>query len=216
MAELRLESAKQNLSRVNDIFEEVTKQMGTLKRQAAKAERYGALRDELRTKLRVVLASRMAQLDAEAAAAATEIRRLGGVIDASAAELETMDAAHTEGVRNGYTLDAQIRETGGIANQSAVELERITARTASNTDRVAELTNRLANGGEELEGARTQLAQLAGEQEQHRSFLETATSEAWWIAGGGAKSTAGGAERDSRAGAGGAAGGRTTAAAVCR
>ncbi len=178
LAELRLESAKQNLSRVNDIFEEVTKQMGTLKRQAAKAERYGALRDELRTKLRVVLASRMAQLDAEAAAAATEIRRLGGVIDASAAELETMDAAHTEGVRNGYTLDAQIRETGGIANQSAVELERITARTASNTDRVAELTNRLATGGEELEGARTQLAQLAGEQEQHRSFLETATSEA--------------------------------------
>ena len=30
-----------NLSRVNDIFEEVTRQMGSLKRQAAKAERYG-------------------------------------------------------------------------------------------------------------------------------------------------------------------------------
>ncbi len=57
LAELRLESAKQNLSRVNDIFEEVTRQMGVLKRQASKAERYGALRDELRTKLRVVLAT---------------------------------------------------------------------------------------------------------------------------------------------------------------
>ena len=177
LAELRLESAKQNLSRVNDIFEEVTKQMGTLKRQAAKAERYGSLRDELRTKLRVVLASRMAQLDTEAAAAAAEIARLGGVIDASAAELETMDAAHTEGVRNGYTLDAQIREAGAVANQSAVELERITARTASNADRIAELTNRLVNGGEELAAARLQLEQLAGEQEQHRSFLETATAE---------------------------------------
>ena len=50
LAELRLEAAKQNLSRVNDIFEEVARQMTTLKRQAAKAERYGALRDELRTK----------------------------------------------------------------------------------------------------------------------------------------------------------------------
>jgi chromosome segregation protein len=177
LAELRLESAKQNLSRVNDIFEEVTKQMGTLKRQAAKAERYGALRDELRTKLRVVLASRMAQLDTEASSAAAEIARLGGVIDASAAELETMDAAHTEGVRNGYTLDAQIREAGAVANQSAVELERITARTASNADRIAELGNRLESGGAELEAARLQLAQLAGEQEQHRSFLETATAE---------------------------------------
>jgi chromosome segregation protein len=177
LAELRLESAKQNLSRVNDIFDEVTKQMGTLKRQAAKAERYGALRDELRTKLRVVLASRMSQLDTEASAAAAEITRLGTAIDAQAADLETMDAAHTEGVSAGYTLDAQIREANTTANQSAVELERITARTASNTDRVAELTNRLENGGAELEAARLQLAQLAGEQEQHRSFLETATTE---------------------------------------
>jgi chromosome segregation protein len=177
LAELRLESAKQNLARVNDIFEEVTKQMGTLKRQAAKAERYGALRDELRTKLRVVLASRMSQLDTEAASAATEIARLTTVVDAQAADLEAMDAEHTEGVRNGYTLDTQIRESGAIANQSAVELERITARTASNADRIAELTNRLTNGGEELETARIQLAQLAAEQEQHRSFLETATAE---------------------------------------
>ncbi len=177
LAELRLESAKQNLSRVNDIFEEVTKQMVTLKRQAAKAERYGSLRDDLRSRLRVVLASRMAQLDTEAAAASSEIARLGALIDAQAADLETMDADHTEGVRNGYTLDAQIREAGALANQSAVELERITARTASNADRIAELTNRIANGGEELEAARAQLAQLAGEQEQHRSFLETATAE---------------------------------------
>ena len=177
LAELRLESAKQNLSRVNDIFEEVTKQMGTLKRQAAKAERYGALRDELRTKLRVVLASRMAQLDSEAASAAAEITRLAAVIDASAAELEVMDADYTEGVRHGYALDAQIREASALANQSAVELERITARSASNADRISELANRLGTGGEELKAARLQLEQLAGEQEHHRSFLETATAE---------------------------------------
>jgi chromosome segregation protein len=48
LAELRLESAKQNLSRVDDIFEEVTRQMNSLKRQAAKAERFAAVRDELR------------------------------------------------------------------------------------------------------------------------------------------------------------------------
>jgi len=177
LAELRLESAKQNLSRVNDIFEEVTKQMGTLKRQAAKAERYGALREDLRARLRVALASRMHQLDTEAASAAAEIARLGAAIDIQAAELETMDAEHTEGVRHGYALDQHIREAGSRANQSAVELERITARSASNADRIAELTARIANGGEELEAARAQLAQLAGEQEQHRSFLESATAE---------------------------------------
>ena len=50
LAELRLEQSKQNLARVNDIFEEVTKQVTSLRRQAAKAERYGALRDELRAR----------------------------------------------------------------------------------------------------------------------------------------------------------------------
>ncbi len=178
LAELRLESAKQNLSRVNDIFEEVTKQMQTLKRQAAKAERYGALRDELRGKLRVVLASRLAQMDAEQTAIAAEITRLATQIDHQAAALETMDADHSAGVAKGYELDQQIREAAARANQSAVELERIAARTASNADRVADLTQRLATGEEELGQARGQLAALAGEQEEHRSFLENATTEA--------------------------------------
>jgi chromosome segregation protein len=177
LAELRLESAKQNLARVNDIFEEVTRQMGTLKRQAAKAERYGALRDELRTRLRVVLASRMFQLDAEQAATTEKITTLATQIDAQAGTVETMDAEHSEGIRSGYTLDQQIRETGAQANQSAVELERITARTAANADRIADLTNRLATGADELSQAQAQLASLAGELEQHRSFLETATAE---------------------------------------
>src|SRR5437764_1938351 len=88
-----------------------------------------------------------------------------------------MDAEHTEGVRTGYTLDQQIREAGAKANQSAVELERITARTAANTDRIAELTGRLATGADDLTQAREQLASLSGELEQHRSFLENATAE---------------------------------------
>ena len=65
LAEARLEEAKQNLNRVNDIFEEVTRQMNSLKRQASKAERYARLRDEMRAKLRVVLASKFTQMDQE-------------------------------------------------------------------------------------------------------------------------------------------------------
>ena len=65
LAEARLEDAKQNLSRINDIFDEVTRQMNSLKRQASKAERYAKLREEMRAKLRLVLASKFAQLDRE-------------------------------------------------------------------------------------------------------------------------------------------------------
>ena len=45
-AELKLEAAQQNLTRIDDIVFEVEKQRGTLKRQAAKARRYRKLRDE--------------------------------------------------------------------------------------------------------------------------------------------------------------------------
>ena len=178
LAELRLESAKLNLSRVNDIFEEVTRQMGSLKRQASKAERYGLLRDELRGRLRVVLASRMQQLDAEQAAVAAQIAVLTVQIDQQAAAVEAMDAEHTAGVQSGYEFDRQIREAGAQANHSAVELERVTARMAANTDRVAELTTRIEAGGAHLEQAPEQLRVLAGELEAQRSFLENATAEA--------------------------------------
>jgi chromosome segregation protein len=177
LAELRLEAARLNLSRVNDIFDEVTRQMTTLKRQASKAERYSALRDELRTRLRVVLASRMSQLDIEQATTAEKIATLISQIETQAATVEAMDAEHTEGIRTGYALDQEIREAGARANQSAVDLERITARTAANADRIAELTNRLSTGSDDLTQAREQLASLAGELEQHRSFLESATAE---------------------------------------
>src|SRR5208337_1315171 len=96
LAELRLESARQNLARVNDIFEEVTRQMNSLKRQAAKAERFAAVRDELRGRLRVVLASRMALMDAEQARLDQEIAALTERINSSAVEIGTQEASqHT-------------------------------------------------------------------------------------------------------------------------
>src|SRR5438067_5088411 len=47
-AELKLEAASQNLTRLDDIIYEVEKQRGALKRQAARAKRYQRLREELR------------------------------------------------------------------------------------------------------------------------------------------------------------------------
>ena len=57
-AELKLEAAQQNLTRVDDIIFEVEKQRGALKRQAAKARRYKRLREELRRWEKVQFAQR--------------------------------------------------------------------------------------------------------------------------------------------------------------
>jgi chromosome segregation protein len=61
-AELKLEAAQQNLTRIDDIVFEVEKQRGTLKRQAAKARRYQRLRDELKRWEKVLFARKYRQL----------------------------------------------------------------------------------------------------------------------------------------------------------
>src|ERR1700688_3710368 len=61
-AELKLEAAQQNLTRVDDIVFEVEKQRGTLKRQAAKAKRYQRLRDEVRRWEKVLFARKYREL----------------------------------------------------------------------------------------------------------------------------------------------------------
>src|SRR5438093_914000 len=61
-AELKLDAARQNLTRIDDIIFEVEKQRGTLKRQAAKARRYQRLRDELRRWEKVLFARKYRQL----------------------------------------------------------------------------------------------------------------------------------------------------------
>jgi chromosome segregation protein len=178
LAELRLESAKQNLARIDDIFEEVTRQMNSLKRQASKAERFAAVRDELRGRLRVVLASRMALMDSEQARLDQEIAEFTDRIHSSASEIESMEANQHALTERGYELDRQGQEAQNRANESAVELERAVARERSNAERVSELEARLAAAAGELDQTRAQLSTIAEEREQQHSFLETAAGEA--------------------------------------
>jgi chromosome segregation protein len=178
LAELRLESAKQNLSRVDDIFEEVTRQMNSLKRQAAKAERFAAVRDELRSRLRVVLASRMSLMDADQTRLDSEIAALTEGINLSAAEISTLEASQHLLTERGYELDRNGQQAQNRANESAVELERATARVRSNSERVGELEARIAAAASEIEVTRTQLKGIAEERTQQRAFLDSAAGEA--------------------------------------
>ncbi len=177
LAELRLEASKQNLARVDDIFDEVTKQMASLKRQAAKAERYGEMRDELRGKLRVVLSSRLTHMDAEHGQSTEAVAELTGRIDAQAAQVESTDAEHAAAVARGYELDEELRTTNAQVNETRVELERAGSRMHSNTDRIGDLAARIASGAEELQQVRHSIEALAADREGLQMFLETATAD---------------------------------------
>ncbi len=90
-AELKLQAAQQNLTRIDDIVFEVDKQRGTLKRQAAKARRYQRLRDELRRWEKVLFARKYRQLSetiASTRARLQDSREREAVAHARVAEIE--------------------------------------------------------------------------------------------------------------------------------
>ena len=177
LAEARLESSRQNLSRINDIFEEVTRQMNSLKRQAAKAERYARLRDEMREKLRVVLASKFAQMGREEESLQGGLAAIAEDIHGRAETVNAREAEHAARTQRGYAIETEIAHNSQTLNAIALESERATGRRAANQERCAELEARAAAAEAELERAQTQLIALVAELDTNRQFAESAAAE---------------------------------------
>src|SRR5437660_4792787 len=72
----KLEQARQNLVRVRDVMDEVRRQLGSLERQAKKAQQYKALQNERRDLALALVAADYAALTTQAAQLATELEGL--------------------------------------------------------------------------------------------------------------------------------------------
>jgi len=177
LAEARLEDAKLNLARINDIFDEVTRQMNSLKRQASKAERYAKLRDEMRAKLRVVLASKFAQLDAEAVALEEELAKISEEMRLKGEAVEAMEAEHAERTQRGYAIEREGNENREKLNALVMDIDRAIARCRTNEERCAELDARSAGAQAELLTTGEQLARHEQELESNRGILESANAD---------------------------------------
>src|SRR5258708_39318916 len=121
LAESRLEQSRLNLARINDIFEEVTRQMNSLKRQASKAERYARLREEMREKLKIVLASKFAQMGREESALHGSLESIAEEIRGRAESVSAREAEHSERIQRGYTIESEIAQTSQAINALALE-----------------------------------------------------------------------------------------------
>ncbi len=138
-AELKLEAAQQNLTRIDDIVFEVDKQRGMMKRQAGKTRRYQRLRDELRRWEKVLFARKYRQL-AEAIDSARA--RLSG-----ARERESVAAARVAEVESDLGPAADRASRGRVGrnrpprsgartrdrHQPAAAADRLRQRAATNT-----------------------------------------------------------------------------------
>ena len=172
-AELKLEAAQQNLTRIDDIVFEVEKQRASLKRQAAKARRYRKLRDELRRWEKVLFArryrelahsieaarARLAEAREREAAAAARLAEVEG--DLSRLKIEQTEAdSRAAAVRE----DAHARELDIHRRQQQIELNRhqaetLAARGVEIEQEVRELNARREPARMEMESRREALAE---------------------------------------------------------
>ena len=144
--ENRIGHTRENLDRLNDLREEVEKQIRHLQRQAATARRYQTLKEEERKLHAELLALRMQSLDSEA-----------GVRDAATSACET--AMHA--------VLADLRE-------AEAEIERIRAEQTSKNDALGAIQSRFYEAGGEVTRLEQSIQFTRELRQRQRSDLEQA------------------------------------------
>ncbi|MBV9885885.1 MAG: chromosome segregation protein SMC [Acidobacteria bacterium] len=159
LAEAKLESSKLNLSRDNDIVVEVEKQLGSLKRQAAKARRYAEIRDEMRGIVRQMLAGKARELDAEAERVGKRLEELVASETKHANDIAAQETEQDQLQQRIYELDATIKQNQNVLNATALEVDRSENKIAYNEQRAQELAGRGGQVAAEITAAAAQIAE---------------------------------------------------------
>ena len=162
-AELKLEAAQQNLTRVDDIVYEVEKQRSALKRQAAKARRYRRLRDELRRWEKVFFARTSDALKTAIGEAERRLEEARVREQAGAAQLARLESDEERLRLELVEADESATSTRDSAHQRELELGRCQQRIAFDQQQVAALTEALTSGAGELESLQQRSGPARGE-----------------------------------------------------
>jgi chromosome segregation protein len=175
--ELRLESAKQNLTRLNDIISEVERQVNSLKRQAQKARRYRRLREEMRSLLKIIFTADYYRLNESIERIGKEMdeaERNQATMDARLAELEAEHRAASAEARAAEDELAELRQRA-----AAVELEADRARTrrAFEEQQIGELTSRIEEINRDQQKLHERLELLEAESQRRAASLTTLEAE---------------------------------------
>ena len=203
--ESRISQTRENLDRLNDLREEVEKQIRHLQRQAATARRYQALKDEQRKLQAELLALRLQSLDAEAASRVEATSQCEAAMQAVIADLREAEAGierirADQGARADALgmIQARFYEAGSEVSkveQTILHTRELRQRQRADLERVGaqsrELTESIQRDRGRIETLSSELATMvpalgaAHEQEQvSRSALERAEQQlaAWQVA----------------------------------
>src|SRR5438132_5040730 len=177
--EVRVAETRENLERLQDVRDEVEKQIRHLQRQAASARRYQALKEQERRLTAELLALRLRDLDSgaqvhDAAVRERELVMQGALAEQRAAEsaIEKQRAAHTAHSERLSVVQGRYYEVGADISRLEQSIEhtrelreRQRADLAHAPATLGELPAHLARDQGELAAVCAEIARLAPERE---------------------------------------------------
>src|SRR5688572_6327248 len=161
--EARLESARSNLSRISDIVSEIDRQVNSLRRQAAKARRYGVLRDELRELLRHVYVAedrKLAVVLEETKAKLAEVTELELAIADDLAKREDAARASTQEARS---LEDELTTARAAAAEAVLRRDRQARECSYQQEQLSEIEKRKGEVSAEIEALTSRLVLIEAE-----------------------------------------------------
>ncbi len=182
-AERKMEATQQNLMRVTDIVQELGKQLESLNRQARKAERYKALKAQIRelelaqaacryleiTSVRRAAEEQKTELETEGREISARLAEVDSAIESERARLSELEGRVSELSQREHELESQERVSKVSAEAAARELDQIGERTRAQAAEVEALKGQaeaLAAEREGLERQREELGALGDTDEE--------------------------------------------------
>jgi chromosome segregation protein len=159
----RLESARANLSRISDIVSEIDRQVNSLRRQAAKARRYGVLREELRELLRRVYVAEDLKLTALLDDTKTKLAEIADVELGIANDLTTREEEAKAATQQARDLEDQLTTARAAAAEAVLQRDRQARECLYQGEQLTELQKRNAEVTAEIEALTARLVLIESE-----------------------------------------------------
>jgi chromosome segregation protein len=177
-AEARLDSARSNLSRISDIISEIDRQVNSLRRQAAKARRYGVFREELRELLRHVFVAEDRKLTRLLEETEIKLQEASAMERSVAEELASREEEARGATQGARQTENDLAVVRAAAAEAVLRRDRQARERAYQEEQVVSLEKRNSEVSAEIEALSARLVLVEAECKRLQADDATLRSEA--------------------------------------